>query len=141
METVVAVGTPWVCESRLQWTKLLPLTPIYVYDIWSDLVQHKPMTNWSLLVDRSSAGEVYTILGELPIQVMHDGKRTRYTAAEAPVRVAVVCQSDVVECNLERLASVQSRLHASTPGLHSVYLSVANASQSIHYYVVRDCLT
>ncbi|EQC40969.1 hypothetical protein SDRG_02031 [Saprolegnia diclina VS20] len=141
METLAAEETAWSCSSRSEWMVLLPTTPIYVYDIWHDLVQRKPLRHWRLVVDKSaSEAPAYIVLGDIPIQAMHDGKRNRNAVMDDPVRIAVICHDDNALVDLEQLSALRCRLAAMTPGLDDVFLTITNATYSIHYYALQASL-
>ncbi|OQR96065.1 hypothetical protein THRCLA_22024 [Thraustotheca clavata] len=127
----------WKGGSRVEWTSLIPLAPLHLYDVWNDLVKYKQLMNWRLKM----MDEYFVIFGSMPIQMLYDGKRSRHEPLSAPESVAIICLNDVAECDLESLAQLRSQIASNTPGLHSVYMTISNAAPSIHYYAIQDSLS
>ncbi|KDO27801.1 hypothetical protein SPRG_07400 [Saprolegnia parasitica CBS 223.65] len=100
------------------------------------------MRRWRLVVDQpaSSTAPTYIVLGDIPIQAMHDGKRNRNAVMDDPVGVAVICHDDSAPVDLEQLSALRCRLAAMQPGLDTVFLTITNATYSIHYYALQASL-
>ncbi|ETV81342.1 hypothetical protein H257_05888 [Aphanomyces astaci] len=132
------------------WMLTYPHIPLYVHDVWMDVVHRKGMEKWRVVQCMSSSHKSFVLVGILSLQALT--ARTSLPRRDADPNdldratwTAVICHADHFPFDMREVAHVRSSialscdLDAQLPR-HLVLAITTQSPSSTSYYTLHDSL-
>ncbi|ETV95546.1 hypothetical protein H310_10990 [Aphanomyces invadans] len=143
-------------RTRESWMRTYPGIPIYVHDVWLDVVVRRGMQKWRVVtVSTSSTQTCFVLVGILSLQALTARAPLSRREGDANSNdldynsstwMAVHCLADLSPFDMREVALLRSQLAQMTgpspppPPRNLVLAMTTQSPPSISYYTMQDCL-